>query len=126
MGLQAGGLFATAALISSDYAQFLSLALFLIGAGQGIALPNLLKSVVQRVARPQSGLASGLINSTLQIGGAFAVALIGGLFFLILGSATDARSIGRAYSLAAVAIALCLLVAGWLSAGLPSNNAVRR
>lgn len=126
MGLQAGGLFATAALSSSEHAQFLSLALFLIGAGQGIALPNLLKSVVQRVARPQSGLASGLVNSTLQIGGAFAVALIGGLFFLNLGSATDARSIGRAYSVAAIAIALCLLVAGWLSAGLPSNKAVRR
>ncbi|NKK74001.1 MFS transporter [Rhizobium leguminosarum bv. viciae] len=126
MGLQAGGLFATAALISSDHAQFLSLALFLIGMGQGIALPNLLKSVVQRVGRTQSGLASGLVNSMLQIGGAFAAAIVGGLFFSILGSATDVDSIGRAYSVAAVAIALCLLVAGWLSAGLASNKEVHR
>ncbi|MBX4864107.1 MFS transporter [Rhizobium bangladeshense] len=126
MGLQAGGLFATAALISSDHAQFLFLALFLIGMGQGIALPNLLKSVVQRVGRTQSGLASGLVNSMLQIGGAFAAAIVGGLFFSILGSATDVDSIGRAYSVAAVAIALCLLVAGWLSAGLASNKEVHR
>lgn len=65
MGLQSVGLFATAALISSGHAQFLFLALFLIGMGQGIALPNLLKSVVQRVDRRQSGLASGLVNSML-------------------------------------------------------------
>lgn len=126
MGLQAGGLFATAALISSDHAQFLFLALFIIGMGQGIALPNLLKSVVQRVGRTQSGLASGLVNSMLQIGGAFAAALIGGLFFAILGSATDAASVGRAYNVAAVAIALCLLVASWLSASLASNKEVHR
>ncbi|MBX5227591.1 MFS transporter [Rhizobium sp. NLR9b] len=126
MGLQAGGLFATAALISSDHAQFLFPALFLIGIGQGIALPNLLKSVVQRVGRTESGLASGLVNSMLQIGGAFAAAVVGGLFFSILGSATDVDSIGRAYSVAAIAIAICLLVAGWFSAGLSSNKAVRR
>lgn len=126
MTLQAGGLFATAALISSQHAQFLFLALFLIGLGQGIALPNLLTSVVQRVGRTQSGLASGLVNSMLQVGGAFAAAIVGGLFFSILGSATDVMSIGRAYSVAAIAIAICLLIAAWLSAGLPSNKQVQR
>jgi type III secretory pathway component EscS len=58
----------------------------------------------------------------LQIGGAFAVAIVGGLFFSILGSATDVDSIGRAYSVAAIAIAICFLIAGWLSAGLPSTT----
>ncbi len=62
----------------------------------------------------------------LQIGGALATALIGGLFFSTLGSSTDERSIGHAYSIAAVAIGLCLLVAGWLSAGLgPKKEVVR-
>ncbi|MDX3929503.1 MAG: MFS transporter [Shinella sp.] len=126
MGLQSVGLFATAALISSGHAQFLFLALFLIGMGQGIALPNLLKSVVQRVGRTQSGLASGLVNSMLQIGGAFAVAIVGGLFFAILGSATDVMSISKAYSIAAIAIAICLLIAGWLSVGSASNAEVHR
>ncbi|MGH6860735.1 MAG: MFS transporter [Phyllobacterium sp.] len=115
MMLQAAGLFGTAALISSGFPQFLFLALFLIGAGQGIALPNLVKTVVRRVDRTQSGLASGLVNSMFQISGALAAALIGGLFFSILGSATDVGSIGHAYSIAAIAIAICLLVAGWLS-----------
>ncbi|WP_443216615.1 MFS transporter [Rhizobium sp. Leaf341] len=126
MTLEAAGLFGTAALISFGAPEFLFVALFLIGAGQGIALPNLVKTVVQRVDPAQSGLASGLVNSMLQIGGALATALIGGLFFSILGSASDERSIGHAYSVAAVAIGLCLLVAGWLSAGVPSNNEARR
>lgn len=123
MGLQAAGLFTTAALISNGVPQFLFPALFLIGAGQGIALPNLVKSIVQRVDRTQSGLASGLVNSMFQIGGALAAAIVGGLFFSILGSDTDAHSIGQAYSIAAIAIALCLLVAGWLSVSLASNEA---
>lgn len=126
MVLQAAGLFGTAALISNGLPQFLFAALFLIGAGQGIALPNLVKSIVQRVDRTQSGLASGLVNSMFQIGGALAAAIVGGLFFSILGSATDVQSIGRAYSVAAVAIGICLLIAGWLSVSLTSPRPLRR
>lgn len=126
MVLQAAGLFGTAALISNGLPQFLFAALFLIGAGQGIALPNLVKSIVQRVDRTQSGLASGLVNSMFQIGGALAAAIVGGLFFSILGSAKDVQSIGRAYSVAAVAIAICLLIAGWLSVSLTSTQPLRR
>jgi len=126
MVLQAAGLFGTAALISNGLPQFLFAALFLIGAGQGIALPNLVKSIVQRVDRTQSGLASGLVNSMFQIGGALAAAIVGGLFFSILGPATDVQSIGQAYSVAAVAIAICLLIAGWLSVSLTSTQPLRR
>lgn len=126
MVLQAAGLFGTAALISNGLPQFLFAALFLIGAGQGIALPNLVKSIVQRVDRTQSGLASGLVNSMFQIGGALVAAIVGGLFFSILGSATDVQSIGQAYSVAAVAIAICLLIAGWLSVSLTSTQPLRR
>jgi MFS family permease len=118
MALQAIGLFGTALLISSGLPQLLFVALFLIGAGQGIALPNLVKTVVGRVDKGQSGLASGLVNSTFQVSGALAAALISGLFFSVLGAATDIGSIGHAYSIAAIAIALCLLVAGWLSSDL--------
>lgn len=121
MLLQAAGLFGTAALISSGFPQFLFVALFLIGAGQGIALPNLVGNVVQRAGKAQSGLASGLVNSVFQISGALAAALIGGLFFSILGSATDVGSIGHAYSIAAMAIAICLLIAGWLSSELATQ-----
>lgn len=126
MTLEAAGLFGTAALISFGSPEFLFVALFVVGAGQGIALPNLVKTVVQRVDRTRSGLASGLVNSMLQIGGALATALIGGLFFSILGSSSDVGSIGRAYSFSAIVIALCLLVAGWLSVGPISTQEIHR
>ncbi|WP_132657552.1 MULTISPECIES: MFS transporter [unclassified Rhizobium] len=126
MSLEAAGLFGTAALVSFGAPEFLYVALFFVGAGQGIALPNLVRTVVQRVDTAQSGLASGLVNSMLQIGGALATALIGGLFFSVLGSSTDVISIGHAYSIAAVAIAFCLLIAGWLSAGLGAKKEALR
>jgi len=115
MGLQAAGLSATAVVISIGAPRVLFIALFIIGVGQGIALPNLVQTVVGGIDRAQSGLASGLVNSVFQISGALAAALIGGLFFSVLGSATDVDSFGHAYSIAALAIAACLLIAGWLS-----------
>lgn len=115
MGVQSVGLIATAILTSIGSTRFLPIALFLVGAGQGIALPNLVKSVVQGIDKTQAGLASGLVNSMFQISAALAAALIGGLFFTVLGPASDAGSFGRAYSVAATVIAICLLVAGWLS-----------
>ncbi len=121
MGLQAAGLAATAVMISAGVPRFLFVALFLVGVGQGIALPNLVQTVVSGIDKTRSGLASGLVNSMFQISGALAAALIGGLFFSVLGTATDPRSIGHAYSIAALAIAVCLLIAGWLS----SDHAIR-
>jgi predicted MFS family arabinose efflux permease len=121
MGVQAVGLAATAVMISAGVPRFLFIALFLVGVGQGIALPNLVQTVVRGIDKTRSGLASGLVNSMFQISGALAAALIGGLFFSVLGSATDAKSIGHAYSIAALAIAACLLIAGWLS----SDPAIR-
>jgi MFS family permease len=121
MGVQAAGLAATAVLISVGVPSLLFVALFLVGVGQGIALPNLVQTVVRGIDKTRSGLASGLVNSMFQISGALAAALVGGLFFSVLGSATDAKSIGHAYSIAALAIAACLLIAGWLS----SDPAIR-
>ena len=112
--LGGGRIVRTAALISFGAPEFLFVALFVVGAGQGIALPNLVKTVVQRADR------------TLQIGGALATVLIGGLFFSILGSSIDVVSIGRAYSASAVAIAFSLLVAGWLSVGPTSTREIHR
>jgi MFS family permease len=115
MGVQAAGLAASAVLTSIGAPRFLFVALFFIGVGQGIALPNLVQTVVRGIDKTQAGLAAGLVNSMFQISAALAAALIGGLFFSVLGSATDAGSFGHAYSIAALAIAGCLLIAGWLS-----------
>lgn len=117
MVLQALGLFGTAALILLDEPSYLALPVFLIGAGQGIALPTLVASVVERAEKQYSGLASGLINSTFQFSGALSVAAIGGLFYVVLGSATDLASVAHAYGVAVVATGACLLIAAWLISG---------
>ncbi len=119
MVLQALGLFGTAALAVLAAPAFLAVPLFLIGAGQGIAMPNMVSAVVARVGRQWSGLAAGLVNSTFQISGALAVAVVGGLFYAVLGAATDLPAIARAYAVAAMAIGACLLVAAWLTTSLP-------
>lgn len=115
MCMQAAGLAATAVLIWIGLPRFLFVAMLIVGAGQGIALPNLVQTVVRGIDKTRSGLAAGLVNSMFQISGALAAALIGGLFFSVLGSASDVRSIGQAYGIAIVAIAVCLLIAAWLS-----------
>ncbi len=128
MALQAAGLFGTAALAVLSTPAYLPAPLFLIGAGQGIAMPNMVGAIVARVGKQWSGLAAGLVNSTFQVSGALAVAVIGGLFYAVLGPATDLPAIAWAYGVAAVAIGACLLVAAWLTSSLPetSPQAVRQ
>jgi hypothetical protein len=114
MLLQAIGLFGTAVTVINGAHGYLFLPLFLIGMGQGIALPNLVGNVVGLVDKQSSGLASGLVSSMFQISGALSVAIIGGLFFGL----AERGSIAYAYAVCAVAIAACLLTSAWYSSNL--------
>ncbi|WP_225440246.1 MFS transporter [Amycolatopsis eburnea] len=60
--------------------------LALIGFGQGLALPSLIRLTVTHIPRAFAGLASGLVNATLQISAALSVAIIGGLFYTVAGA----------------------------------------
>jgi MFS family permease len=81
------------------------------GLGQGIAFPSLLRIVLREAAPEMAGLAAGTVSSTLQIGAAFGVATIGGLFFLVLdGAGLSAAGYARAFQVTAAAAAGCLLV----------------
>jgi MFS family permease len=82
--------------------------LLIMGLGQGTAMPSLIRTVIDRVDPRWSGLASGLVNATLQIGAALSVAVIGGLFFARLQAGAD--DIGAAFSLSLICIAAALTV----------------
>ena len=82
--------------------------LLIMGLGQGVAMPSLIRTVIDRVDPRWSGLASGLVNATLQIGAALSVAVIGGLFFTRLQGGAD--DIGAAFSVSLVCIATALAV----------------
>ena len=92
--------------------------LFVMGLGQGTAMPTMIRSVIDRVDPRWSGLASGLVNATLQIGAALSVAVIGGLFFTLAGPTPDLASIGYAFSVALAIIAAALVTGAATIAGL--------
>ncbi|MBW8723665.1 MAG: MFS transporter [Inquilinus limosus] len=89
--------------------------LFVIGFGQGLALPTLMRMVTGRVAPALSGMIAGIVSSTLQVGTAFSVAVIGGIFYTVLGARTDPAAITQAFIVAILCIAVCLAVGTGLS-----------
>ncbi|WP_134728172.1 MFS transporter [Amycolatopsis nivea] len=59
-------------------------ALALIGAGQGLLVPPLLNHVLAAVPRADAGMASGVLATGQQIGGALGVAVIGAVYYSAL------------------------------------------
>ncbi|PHM59010.1 MFS transporter [Xenorhabdus sp. KK7.4] len=121
MALEAAGFIALIILISGTLPNhppsgvLLALILFLIGYGQGLALPTLVKMIISRVDAGYSGMISGIINSTLQISAALSVAIIGGIFFTVLGSRHDVSAISSAFIATMICIAILLILGAILS-----------
>ena len=93
----------------------LAAVLFVIGFGQGLALPTLMRMVTGRVAPALSGMIAGIATSTLQVSTALSVALIGGIFYTVLGPRTDPAAITQAFVVAVLCIAACLACGACLS-----------
>ena len=108
--------------LPADVAPGLDLSLGLAGAGYGIVMPSLIKAVIGGVDPRHAGLASGIVMSTLQIGSALGVAIIGGIFYSVL----DARSgdYPTAFAAALGCNIVLLILGGALSLRL-SNTAKR-
>ncbi|POW55636.1 MFS transporter [Candidatus Pantoea alvi] len=93
----------------------LALLLFATGLGQGLAMPTLVRMVTGQVAPAFSGMIAGVTSSTLQISTALSVAIIGGIFYSILGNGHSAAAITHAFIAALLAMALCLAAGAGLS-----------
>ena len=93
----------------------LSAALFLAGFGQGIAFPRLFNTVLGDVPPAQGGLASGILNSALQVGASVRAAAIGSRFCSSLAGNTGERAYAHAFAIAqwtlTAALALAALIA---------------
>ncbi len=50
--------------------------MLLLGTGAGLAFPSLMTLAMSGATREDSGLASGLVNTTLQVGGAIGLAVL--------------------------------------------------
>jgi len=86
----------------------LFLGLFVGGFGQGVAIPEMVSAVLGEVPHEHTGLAAGIMNSTLQIGAAISVASIGSLFFVVLGDGRAASDYGHALGVAMAAQVVAL------------------
>jgi EmrB/QacA subfamily drug resistance transporter len=98
--------------VSGGFAEHILPVTVLMGTGAGLAFPALMTIAMTGVAQDQAGLASGLINTTAQIGGAVGLA--------VLATVSASRSTALAAHGQSVAAALTggYHLAFWIAAGL--------
>jgi sugar phosphate permease len=125
MSIQVFGYAAIGALVVLDAADpLLSGAVFLAGFGQGIAFPRLYNTVLGQVPTHQAGVASGIVNSALQVGAAVSAAAIGSLFFGTLGSGLGERDYANAFAVAQGTLTVALFAAMLIA--IPGRREVAR
>src|SRR6201999_1494339 len=71
--------------------------MLLIGAGVALAFPALNMQATTGIADDEQGLASGLVNSSLQVGGAVVLSIVTAVVATSAGGATDDASLPAAY-----------------------------
>jgi len=114
MGLECAGFLGLAWLVAATpggmapASTLLAVLLFVIGFGQGLALPTLMNLITGRAAPAHAGMIAGVASSTLQVSAALGVAVVGGIFYTMLGGRDDPAAIAHAFSVAALCIAACL------------------
>jgi MFS family permease len=101
--------------VSSTYGTVLLPTMVLIGIGFALCFPALNIQATAGVADSEQGLASGLVSTSFQVGGAIVLAVVSAIVTSETGSATDAASLLDGYrpALAVVTLvsALGLIVA---------------
>jgi EmrB/QacA subfamily drug resistance transporter len=120
-----GLLLFTQAPVNASYLPDLLPTMVLIGAGMGMAFPALMTLSMSGATQSDAGLASGLVNTTLQVGGALGLAVLATLAatrtahlkahgsshaVALTGGYHLAFWIGSALVLAAIAVAATVLV----------------
>ncbi len=101
-----GGVALCATTLTGGWTMFIVLVMG--GFGQGIALPELINAILGDVPHEHTGLAAGIMNSTLQIGAAVSVASIGSLFFAVLGDGSGPAAYGHALGIAMASVVVAL------------------
>lgn len=122
IGLGAVGLaiFAIAPL-EGNYATTILPAMVLLGVGMGVSFPSVMMFAMSGATAGDSGLTSGLVNTTAQVGGAFGLAILATLSasrtrdVLVTGASSNA-ALAAGYHLAFAVAAGCLVVAAIVAA----------
>ena len=95
----------TRAPVDGGYAEFVLPSLILLGTGAGLCFPALMTVAMSGATREDAGLASGLVNTSAQVGGALGLAVLATLSAtrtsdLIAGGTSRASALTSGYHLA--------------------------
>jgi EmrB/QacA subfamily drug resistance transporter len=100
--------------VDGDYVTDVLPVMLLIGAGVAVCFPSLMTLAMTGVAPSEAGLASGLVNTTVQVGGALGLAVLA----TVAASSTDGPGAAAlnhgfhvAYGIAAVLVGAAIVVA---------------
>jgi EmrB/QacA subfamily drug resistance transporter len=91
----------------------------LIGLGQGLMVPSLMGAVLSHVRPEQAGAAAGILTTTQQFAIAAGVAVLGAVFYQVIGSGPTRASFVSGLTTAAWVDAAVLVLAGVLTFLLP-------
>ena len=95
----------------------------LIGLGQGIALPSLIGAVLAHVRPERAGAAAGILTTTQQFGAASGIAIIGAVFYAVLGTAPSRGTFVSGMVVAMSVSAVLVAVAAAATLLLPRRTA---
>lgn len=119
--VQIGGFSMVLWAVTQGTASSLWTGLIVAGSGFGIVMPSVIKAVIGGIDHRHAGLASGVVISTFQIGSALGVAIIGGIFFSVLGNGRDFAAYSHAFGIALGCNVVLLVLGALLSLGLPRD-----
>jgi EmrB/QacA subfamily drug resistance transporter len=91
----------------------------LIGLGQGIGLPSLIGAVLAHVEPSRAGAAAGILTTTQQFGVASGIAVIGAVFYGVLGGLPSRGTFVHGMEVAMTIDAILLVVAAAVTLLLP-------
>lgn len=108
----------TQAPVDGSYVQHVLPTMVLLGAGAGMAFPALMTLAMSGATQSDAGLASGLVNTTVQVGGALGLAVLATLSAtrsedLVASGSSQAAALTDGYHLAfAIGAALVVVAIG--------------
>lgn len=124
MGLEVMGLVLAAGVAAIGKPFLLPAPLLLIGVGQGIALPALVRLNVDLVEPRWAGLAAGIVSAAMQLGAALSVALVGGVFFTLAPDGANPDEVKFGFAVACLMIGIAMAMAAILSRRLAVTTAM--
>jgi EmrB/QacA subfamily drug resistance transporter len=120
--IQAVGLGAVILAVTGISAGYFGIGLLVAGVGFGIVMPSIIKAVISGIDQRHAGLASGILISTFQIGSALGIAIVGGVFFYVLGDGQGLGAYSHAFSVATACNVALMALGGVLSLWLPGHS----